>query len=527
MPQDTPRIFFSYASEDKYWVDAFRDPHWFGGIGTVGILDYAADDVGGGELQAVIDMQLEGNALVLVFVSENYRKKSWTVSEWEKALSESQRRRLIFVPLMLDADAKIWWRQLRQDGKLTALSRDYQYVDFTDAGGRTIDISPNDSRITGKIARLAQKIIHDLREVPPPLKVPAPSAAPQATAADKYLDTPYTVRGEPNVVILGHPTAALPPEMGDQAVKLRAALEALNIQTQMWSDGWRKNPNARVNLSGADLIFVQPVSVGEASDRVSDPGAIGKYLDGAAVHDARVVLWLPSDYRDPDFEEAAKKVASFGQFPVPRTDAADHLAQWLSSFARKVQPADDTRIQIQTVGLSDEMTQEQGVVSQRIIKQLQDILLSIADEIVDPPPTPPPWQFWGSQFRSQLRMLRGNRTIIAIHDLDVRPGNERSIVKQLQIKFETIQKAIDEEQESRVMTGRPPLNAFLMALLVNNAEALPFSSYPDDGRYARWRLLGFAPPGKSAPDEAVNLKPDPASLAVFRSYLFAWAHSPS
>ena len=108
-------------------------------------------------------------------------------------------------------------------------------------------------------------------------------------------------------------------------------------------------------------------------------------------------------------------------------------------------------------------------------------------------PRPPVW--WrrrdSTQFKQQIKKLAGTRAIIAIHDLDVRPGDGRMIEKQLQIKFDKIQKVLDEDQEARKTAGKPALNTFLTALLVNNAEALPFSSYPDDGRYGRWRLLGF------------------------------------
>ena len=43
---EAPRIFLSYASEDKYWVKAFQESPAFEGVGVVRILDYAAEDVG-------------------------------------------------------------------------------------------------------------------------------------------------------------------------------------------------------------------------------------------------------------------------------------------------------------------------------------------------------------------------------------------------------------------------------------------------------------------------------------------------
>jgi hypothetical protein len=142
-----------------------------------------------------------------------------------------------------------------------------------------------------------------------------------------------------------------------------------------------------------------------------------------------------------------------------------------------------------------------------------------------PTPNPPPWEFWGDQFAEHLKRLRGNRTIIAIHDLDVTPDKDNSIVeKQLLARFDEILVAVEKEQEARSHAGKPPLNAFLAALLVRTASALPFNEYPYDGRYRQWRLLGFVPPNGAEPAEAAPLEPNPASLAVFRQKLFSWAH---
>ena len=99
------RIFFSYASEDKFWVDAFQRSSAFANVGVVRVLNYAAEEVGYGGLGGKLDEQIEGSAVVIAFVSSNYCKKRWTVAEWEETLTEVQRRRLVFVPLMLDADA--------------------------------------------------------------------------------------------------------------------------------------------------------------------------------------------------------------------------------------------------------------------------------------------------------------------------------------------------------------------------------------------------------------------------------------
>jgi TIR domain len=141
MLSDAPRIFLSYTSEDAYWVAEFEQSLGFA-IGSVGVLHYAAEEVDYGYLRERLDEQIHRSAVVIAFVSSNYCKKKWTVAEWDETLTFSQRRRLVFVPLMLDADAIDWWKRQREEGKLSALPSYYGYVSFFDEAGFQLD--PND-----------------------------------------------------------------------------------------------------------------------------------------------------------------------------------------------------------------------------------------------------------------------------------------------------------------------------------------------------------------------------------------------
>jgi len=513
----TPRIFFSYASQDKFWIEAFKKSTGFANVGVVRVLDYAAEEVGYGDLGEKLNEQIQGSAVVIAFVSSNYCKKQWTVAEWEEALTEVQRRRLVFVPLMLDADAVTWWQDLRKQGKLTALSRDYAYVSFFDAAGRPLDIRPEDTLVNGKIARLAQQIRQDL-ETPDVDGEPAP--APRTS--DPY---PTAAAAGVDVVVLGHPTAALPQEMAEPIRKLCERVIGRGFRMEAWRDGWRKKADARgqVRASG-NAIFVQPVAEAEAADLLANPGVIAAYLDAAACPNAKVALWLPSGFSDRDFEAAAQGAAGLRTFPALRIDSAEALADWLQGFMTPDASGDETRIQIKTVGLLGDGGPEQLICPMNVINQLKSEITTIACKFVDNPhPTPPPWEFWGEQFSEHLKRLRGNRTIIAIHDLDVAPGPDSSIEKQLQARFDEILEAVEEEQRDRALAGKPPLNAFLAALLVRTASALPFNEYPYDGRYGQWRLLGFAPPNGAGADAPLKANPD--SLAVFKQKLYSWAHS--
>jgi len=509
---DAPRIFFSYASEDGYWVEAFRKSTAFKSIGGVRVLDYAAEEVGYGPLGAALDEQIHRSAVVIAFVSRDYYKKQWTIAEWEQSLTEAQRRRLLFVPIMLDADATAWWQSQRKQGKLTSLSRDYAYVTFTDAGGGRLDIRPEDTQVNGKIARLARQIRDDLE-----------SAAP--LGAERADPLPATVKAA-DIVVLAHPKAALPQEMAAHIGALAETLKGRGVRVELWKDGWRRKPEARGKAGvNSDTLFVQPLAESEAADMASDRGATGVYLGEAGFPNAKVVLWLPAAFHDPDFEAAAASSGDARTFPGLRVDAPHALADWLEGYRKRSDFMDQTKIQIKTIGLTDGPPSPQSAASQRVVDRLRDQFINITANLVDnPPPAPPPWEFWGDQFAQHLKRLPGNRTIIAIHDLDVTPDSDGSVEKQLQARFDEILTAVEKEQEARSNDGRPLLNAFLAALLVRTASALPFNEYPYDGRYRQWRLLGFAPPNGAGPGEEPSLEPNPASLAVFRHKLFSWAH---
>jgi hypothetical protein len=321
---DAPRIFFSYASEDGFWVEAFKKSTAFRSLGVVRILDYLAEEVGYGPLGAALDEQIHRSAVVVAFVSRDYCGKKWTVAEWEGTLTEAQRRRLIFVPLMLDADAIVWWQDRRREGKLSALSRDYAYVSFTDAGGRRLDIRPDDTLVNGKIARLARQIRQDIDSMKPP----AGEGAGQPPS-----DQRPTLAQEADLVILGHPRAGLPAEMSEQISKLRERLGSRNVRFETWGDAWLRQDVARGRARVATgAMFIQPVAESEAADLAADEDAVGKYLNSIGFDGAKVVLWLPKAFSDTVFEAAAARSAHSKQFPALRVDSPQELANWLQSL---------------------------------------------------------------------------------------------------------------------------------------------------------------------------------------------------
>ncbi len=501
--EQAPRVFLSFASEDAWWVKSFTDRDLFGRqLGNVRVQNYTADEnLSFGELKPWIDKQLDRATVIIAFVSKFYREKEWTLREWNGSLTEYQRRRLIFVPVLLDADAKAWWAKQREFGKLADLGNNFQYSDFTDSNGAAVEISGNDLA-RGKIVRLAQEI-RKLLETP----LEKPPSEP------KSLELPF--------VILGHPTGRFSEDVERQCDALEEAAQGHGLRVCRWGDRWRTNISAR-DKSPASM-FVQPLEPGDASDQVGNSGITGNRLTAAGFANSRVVLWLPSGQSDPDFAEAAARAASNAMPAIPdpwpgpalRNETPGELVRWLAYMVFPAPQHDAPLLQIETVG--SPVGSNPDSEASRLSNQLSEDFCSIVKGVTTPEPSSP-WRFWGDLFRQQVAVLPGSRAIVAVHDLDVKPSADLLAArKAIELKFHKMQS--DVEDVLKPAGGLGKIRLFWTALILRNSRALPFADYPSDGRFKNWRLLRFekATTGK--------MSPDPASLAVFRARLSEWLAS--
>ncbi len=508
-----PRVFFSYTGDDEWWIDLFRP---FFKVGPVRILDYKDESVAFGELRKALDGRIEGSDVVVAFVSRNYIDRKWTVAEWEKGLSEAEQRRLIFVPILLDADSIVWWEQRRLEKRLPGLSDDYQPSIFSNDNGRYALPSRETPKYIQKIVDLAstlQKRLNSRKDVPP-----------RPDAPTKTLD----------VVLLGHPSASLPPDLQAETQQL---VSALGTSVVTWDDGWRAEEAPRAAIEPkADPVFVQPITNAEAADYIKDRNKTNEYLAEVGRPKSRVAIWLPTSYPNRKFEQAAKEGATTrsadeknpARYPVLLANSPEGLAKWLwAEISGPTSPDEKMTVQVEGMG-TDKVSSPEDVIAAKLkVDHLRDAVWGIVNHVVaKPKPASPALQFWQTQFGKQIKNIKGSRAIVAIHDLDIRPNSDLDFVRQqVEIKFEDVQNVVEAEQKQRIKDGKPCLNLFWTALLVNNADALPYSHYPDDGRFKDWRLLEFTPSDKKGGERSVPV-PDPVSLAVFRMNLLAWAATP-
>jgi hypothetical protein len=506
-----PKIFLSYASEDAPWVSWFTRKEWFAQqIGIVTLENYlAGDNLEFGKLTEWVDEQISDATVVIAFVSEFYRQKDWTKVEWDKTLTEFRRRRLIFVPVMMDSNARAWWEELRRRGDLNVLLSDYMYSNFSDDRGKRLSISENDW-VQDQIARLARAIKVFLFASPP--SQPLGSSVPMQPS------------GQGSVVVLGHPTSRFAPELAVQASALVQAVRSEGLAVQQWKDGWLRNSAAR-GEPGQSLgvaVFVQPLAAGEASEEVAEVGRTGKRLADAGVAAAPLVLWLPSGQPDPDFEKAAAVLTealpdlpTMRARPALRIDPVRDLSLHLRAILRSTPARDDPVVQIETVGSS---AGQPDVEATRLSEHLSQLFGNIVNSVVTTDSSSP-WPFWDDQFKAQITLLPGKRAIVAVHDLDVPPSADKTANRKcIELKFQRMQDYVSE-------TGRgAELKFFWAALIYKNASALPFAHYPFDGRFKDWRLLSFER-AEGVYDTERPVRPDPASLGVFRAQLSNWVAS--
>jgi hypothetical protein len=526
-----PTVFISYASEDADWKSNFTFKEWFGqNLGNVLIRDYQmAGNLPYGSINNWLQKEVGAAGAIIVIVSEHYIEKKYTLKEWWLALSEVERRRLIFVPVMIHADAKNWWAEQKRQGTLRDLGGDYAYSDFTDGSGRRTPIVGDRGlaidTVTQRIMQLALLIRDNLghQEVPPN----APSAGDQArpvtepaiTSAPSTREPPASV-SKSAIVVLGHANAVAGPEVAENRTQLIGALQSVSLEPIAWGNGWQGVPSARQG-SGAlpqNTIFIQPLGPGEAGLFATNPAVLRKWLDAAvradrpqgavALSSYTLVLWLPKDLKDDDFESALKG-AKPGENLVLRHDDAYGLAVWMNTEITGAVHAGAALIILEEVPEDRALRPSDKNQSARLRAALHDGFYKIIEEELNQPPKR--WFFSGDMLEDQLKVLDTDRVIIAIHDLNTGTARERhEAQRELEQKLSAI------EDATRI-AGQRGLKFFRSALLVAKADQFPWVKYESPSRFERWCLLRFIE------EEGNSLQPRATEASLFRAFLRTWA----
>jgi hypothetical protein len=493
-----PRVFLSYARSDTLWVKNFCGPDWFGAnLGNLVLIDYQ-DTTNFGSITEWIGQKVGNAAALVAFISSNYTNSKFSQAEWDLAQAAHTNGRLVVVPVIMDRDAKIWWDKKKLGPQFGFSDADtYAYSDFSDprTGSHAITIisengtSDSVGRRIGDVARLLTTKISALRAAPPP---------PDKAA----------------VVVLGHPTSVRQESISVEVNELATQLRSVGVAHRALRDQWTDPDQAasdEKDVFQRSAVFVQPAVPADAMLWSNVPETLTDWLRQAASSAGanaapknRAVLWVPARHKSEPFDKRAN-AGKDSDNPILRHDTAADLAGWIQQqIGAEVGPVPVVAIEALEAG--------------RLQEALQSGCEKVVSGIVRPPPEP--WSFYNKEsLEDQLRLIEGERAIIAVHDLNTGlASNTReaqaaveSKVKQHKLRADEIIKELNRK-----------LDLFWTVLLVEKTKMLPFIRYPGN-KLPNVTFLPF----RKMPDAKVPVAPDPDGARIYQSYLKDWVTAPN
>lgn len=512
----TVKVFLSFAAEDAAFKRNFTNAEWFGNfLPPVEFVDYQmGENLPFGPLNDWITQEVQNAGVFIAFISKNYVDKKYPSKEWWLGLSESARRDVIFVPVMLDGTAKIWWKEQKQQGRLQDLGDDYAYSDFTDGSGRPTQILTE----LGPVDKVIRRIGELARLIREHLEQRGGFHAQEIAVGNR--SWPPKSSGQRRLVILGHPSAISSSTVTAHTNALISALAAKEVDHERWGDQWRTNPTTRrsfAKLSPSEKIrFIQPADAGDAGDLAESRPRLRKWLErllrsdvserASSLVDGAPVLWLPDGLEDESFSAVAQENSADDDL-VLRTDAAAALADWLrgqSEGARDIVPV----LTLEEVDVND---------AGKLRQALHSSFHALVGEIVQPKPEL--WTFDGEMLAEQISKLEADRAIVAVHDLNTGTAHgQREARLQLERKLGAITREVDGAVRA---SGRKDIKLFWSALLVQKAEQLPWVKYPTPSQFENWCLLPYT---SNCASDGIGpiVRPKQDATNVFRTYLRDW-----
>lgn len=493
------RVFLSYASSNTGWVQNFCDADWFlANIGTVELVNYK-EMANVGSVKDWISDEVGASGALIAFISSDYIVSKYSNEEWRIAIDFHKKKKLVLVPVVMDAKAKEWWAERKHEFGLAESSDSYAYLDLSDgshpqdiiskSGGRPVD---SVIRLIGEVAKLIKLKLIKLHET----VEPAPAIPDQ---------TP--------IVVLGHVSSSSAPEITQASASLVEALAANGKMPRQWPDAWGRSAltPAQVELLNRRPLFIQPAAPvdfrawsvsGFLNDTLkdvlpTDTPQTSSELAGSA----KFAVWCPSEIRS-DLLKA--RIAAQTDESNPLLFYGDN-GQLVLLVCRKY--GVDIRPVVPVVVIED-------LQAGTLREALYDGVLNVVSKVVQP--APEPWPFYNSaSLESQLKQIKEGRAIVVLQDLGKAPAADmsaaRTVVESKVAELMARVKAVGER------SGRA-FDLFWTVLVVRNRDNLPFVAYP--GRqFPNMKLLPFLNTDKPE----LPVAPDPDAALLYQEYLRYWA----
>jgi hypothetical protein len=529
-PSQPIRVFLSYAAEDSAWKDNFVHGDWFGShLRNPEIFDYRYTGLPFGQISEELGKRIASADAIIAFLSRDYICQKYTVLELELALAQTDpagnSEPALFVPVIMDNQAREWWRDKISSYPPGRWLEDHAFRDFRNALGT--DPLPI---VTAK-GLTVDDVIHRIREV---------ARLIAQTLKDRRAGRDTAGPGEPNsadkkvdastVVVLGHPTALHSERLRESAAELAEELTSQGVPTLPVRDEWL---NEEIDLHSvpaeeeahkslgrlleAGALFVQPVASGEAREHAANPDVTLTRLRLAAESESatvppedesqsslpRIVLWLPRGQSCRAFEAKARENGEAN--PAFRIDPPGGLAAWIAERSG-VRTAGDA---VPVLALEEWTAPRPSAHTAEIRAKLKNGIEAPVRDVLKTPPRL--LLFSGELLRRQFQVDRPRRAIVAVNDLNTNqaasPREAKLSLEQKLGQIETGLRGILDE------LGEDKPDIFRVALLAQHGRYMPYVKYPDSQRFEAWCLLPFTD----------YLEPDHDAASIFRTYLTEWA----
>lgn len=308
-------VFFSFSGDDQVWVQQFKDKRYFARhLPGIRVFDYAVDGqaLPFGPLDEWLKDKVNECVAVFAFLSKSYTESRACSVELKIALDRFVKKKVLFVPVVMDIEGEEFWRKLKADEEYKEHLVGYQYCTFVGnhGGPRSIIVNGEpEFEVTQKISSLA-KVVQSWITLLEQARAPA--------------SRPLSFPSKHRLVLLGDPLrSTLDEEVAGDFSRLENQLSEAKIPYKTWH-AWRKGEPPSEDRLQLPATFLRVVSRYESEDEAKAPNTLqwlnecgrveGEVKDG-------VILWQPHISDD-----SVERQLDWG---ILRKDTAQALAQWL------------------------------------------------------------------------------------------------------------------------------------------------------------------------------------------------------
>jgi hypothetical protein len=480
-----PRIFLSFCSSQRLWMEAFRKTQLIEAEleaqGPDVIFDYQVDPVTQGPYRDRLDEKLKSSDVFIAVIDEAYPTHKETLREFDVAYSQFFRNgrpvpRKAFGLIFIDQGGLDWFNTNRNDRR-RRFPEDTGYRPMFDYHGPRYPFTEAD-RPNGPVIEDLKGFLRRIREDLRPIGTSIKPEGPQ---------------GPVPVVLLGNLSDSAPPVIAsayDELKRLLNGQEGGRMELSVLPHGWTSTNESKhmLELAARGAIFLFPVDATVARLAVTTPTTLADLLrDFLGLHDgeetpaldnARLAYWMPAGIESPRFRQRSQDP---GTAPGPQflVGSASEIAEWVVDQTSPARPAPP--IHYESAPLD------------RAVQQLASRLKTVLDGVCRPS-EPIAISFIPNEkpLSDELSdIVKARVGIFITHSVDVEATTNEIPTDLLQ----KVLRYVDTLEEFCTANGLKFEQIYRLALVRRRNEFWkgPFATNVgrDDARLTGWRFLGI------------------------------------